>query len=57
MKNLTRKIVVFFTAIFLSISIGSVSFADGHGKKILFSIKGPGSVSYTHLTLPTKRIV
>ena len=55
MKNLTRKIVVFFTAIFLSISLGSVSFADGHGKKILFSIKGPGSgtVSYTHLTLPT----
>ena len=43
MKNLTRKIVVFFTAIFLSISLGSVSFADGHGKKILFSIKGPGS--------------
>ncbi len=43
MKNLTRKIVVFFTAIFLSISVGSVSFADGHGKKILFSIKGPGS--------------
>ena len=43
MKNLIRKIVVFFTAIFLSISIGSVSFADGHGKKILFSIKGPGS--------------
>ena len=42
MKNLTRKIVVFITAIFLSISIGSVSFADGHGKKILFSIKGPG---------------
>ena len=43
MKNLTKKIVVFFTAIFLSISLGSVSFADGHGKKILFSIKGPGS--------------
>ena len=43
MNNLTKKIVVFFTAIFLSISLGSVSFADGHGKKILFSIKGPGS--------------
>ena len=43
MKILTKKIVVFFTAIFLSISLGSVSFADGHGKKILFSIKGPGS--------------
>ena len=43
MKNLTKKIVVLFTAIFLSISLGSVSFADGHGKKILFSIKGPGS--------------
>ena len=49
MKNLTRKIVVFFTAIFLSISIGSVSFADGHGKKILFSIKGPGSGRETAL--------
>ena len=43
MKNLTKKIVVLFTAVFLSISLGSVSFADGHGKKILFSIKGPGS--------------
>ena len=43
MKNLTKKIVVLFTAIFLSISLGSASFADGHGKKILFSIKGPGS--------------
>jgi len=43
MRNLTRKIVVFFTAIFLSLSIASVSFADGHGKKILLSIKGPGS--------------
>jgi hypothetical protein len=35
MKNFTKKIVVFFTAIFLSISLGSVSFADGHGKKNL----------------------
>jgi len=43
MKNLTNKIVAFLTAIFLTMSIGSVSFADGHGKKILFSIKGPGS--------------
>jgi ribose transport system substrate-binding protein len=43
MKILTKKIVVFFTAIFLSISLGSVSFADGHGQKILFSIQGPGS--------------
>ena len=39
MKNLTRKIVVFFTAIFLSISIGSASFADGHGKKFYSVLK------------------
>ena len=43
MRELNRKIVVFISAIFLLISMGSVSFADGHGKKILFSIKGPGS--------------
>ena len=43
MRELNRKIVVFLSAIFLLISMGSVSFADGHVKKILFSIKGPGS--------------
>ena len=43
MRELSRKIVVLFSAIFLSISMISVSFADGHVKKILFSIKGPGS--------------
>ena len=43
MRELNRKIVVFISAIFLLISMGSVSFAAGHGKKILFSIKGPGS--------------
>ena len=43
MRELNRKIVVFISAIFLLISMGSVSFADGQGKKILFSIKGPGS--------------
>ena len=43
MRELNKKIVVFLSAIFLLISMGSVSFADGHGKKILFSIKGPGS--------------
>ena len=43
MRELNRKIVVFISAIFLLISMGSVSFADGHGNKILFSIKGPGS--------------
>ena len=39
MRELNRKIVVFISAIFLLISMGSASFADGHGKKILFSIK------------------
>ena len=43
MRELNKKIVVFLSAIFLLISMGSVSFADGLGKKILFSIKGPGS--------------
>ena len=43
MRELNRKIVVFVSAIFLLISMGSVSFAAGHGKKILFSITGPGS--------------
>ena len=43
MRELNKKIVVFVSAIFLLISMGSVSFADGHEKKILFSIKGPGS--------------
>ena len=43
MRDIKRKIVVFFSAIFLLVSMGSASFADGHGKKILFSIKGPGS--------------
>ena len=43
MRELNRKIVVFVSAIFLLISMGSVSFADGLGKKILFSIIGPGS--------------
>ena len=42
MRELSRKIVVLVSAIFLSISMISASFADGH-KKILFSIKGPGS--------------
>ena len=42
MRELSRKIVVLVSAIFLSISMISASFADGHGKKILFSIKGPG---------------
>ena len=49
MRELNRKIVVFISAIFLLISMGSVSFADGHGKKILFSIKGPGSGRETAL--------
>ena len=43
MKKLSRKIVVLVSAIFLSLNMISASFADGHGKKILFSIKGPGS--------------
>ena len=42
MRELSRKIVVLVSAIFLSISMISASYADGH-KKILFSIKGPGS--------------
>ena len=59
--NIIKKIGVFFTSLFLVLSITATSsFADGHAKTILFSIKGPGSgnafwaVSYTHLTLPTK---
>ena len=43
MRELMRKVVVFFSTIFLLTTMASVSFADGHGKKILFSIKGPGS--------------
>ena len=43
MRDLKTKIVVFFTAICLLISMSAASFADGHAKKILFSIKGPGS--------------
>ena len=43
MRELSRKIVVLVSAIFLSLNMISASFADGHGKKILFSIKGPGS--------------
>ena len=43
MRDIKRKIVVFFSAVFLLLSMGSASFGDGHGKKILFSIKGPGS--------------
>ena len=42
MRELSRIIVVLVSAIFLSISMISASYADGH-KKILFSIKGPGS--------------
>ena len=48
MRELSRKIVVLVSAIFLSISMISASFADGHGKKILFSIKGPG-LSLIHI--------
>ena len=50
MRDIKRKIVVFFSAVFLLLSMGSASFADGHGKKILFSIKGPGSgLSLIHI--------
>ena len=41
--NIVKKIVVVVTSLFLVLSITTSSFADGHVKKILFSIKGPGS--------------
>ena len=42
--NIIKKIGVFFTSLFLVLSITTTSsFADGHAKTILFSIKGPGS--------------
>ena len=42
--NIMKKIGVFLTSLFLVLSITVAnSFADGHGKTILFSIKGPGS--------------
>ena len=42
--NIIKKIGVFFTSLFLVLSITATSsFADGHAKTILFSIKGPGS--------------
>ena len=42
--NIMKKIGVFITSLFLVLSISATSsFADGHGKTILFSIKGPGS--------------
>ena len=42
--NIIKKIGVFVTSLFLVLSITVAnSFADGHGKTILFSIKGPGS--------------
>ena len=41
---------------------GAVNMAECYGKitgepGIAFVTRGPGAVSYTHLTLPTKRIV
>ena len=41
--NIVKKIGVLITSLFLFLSITTSSFADGHVKKILFSIKGPGS--------------
>ena len=41
--NIVKKISVVITSLFLVLSITTSSFADGHAKKILFSIKGPGS--------------
>ena len=42
--NIMKKIGVFITSLFLVLSITVAnSFADGHAKTILFSIKGPGS--------------
>ena len=41
--NIIKKIGVLVTSLFLVLSITTSSFADGHAKKILFSIKGPGS--------------
>ena len=42
--NIIKRIGVFFTSLFLVLSITATSsFADGHAKTILFSIKGPGS--------------
>ena len=40
MKNLTKIISVIITSVFLLASFSTGAFA---GKKILFSIKGPGS--------------
>ena len=33
------------------------TFVTGHGRILPRKPRGPGPVSYTHLTLPTKRIV
>ena len=41
--KIIKKVGVLITSLFLVLSITTSSFADGHGKKILFSIKGPGS--------------
>ena len=42
--NIMKKIGVFITSLFLVLSISATSsFADGHAKTILFSIKGLGS--------------
>ena len=41
--NIVKKLGVLITSLFLVLSITTSSFADGHAKKILFSIKGPGS--------------
>ncbi len=50
--NIMKKIGVFLTSLFLVLSITVAnSFADGHGKTILFSIKGPGSEMLSGLLL------
>jgi hypothetical protein len=41
--NIVKKIGVVIISLFLVLNITTLSFADGHAKKILFSIKGPGS--------------
>ena len=39
MRELMRKVVVFFSTIFLLTTMASVSFADGHGKKSYLASK------------------
>ena len=51
-KELCRKIILIFLG---TVGIAFLVFMSDNGKKLLQDEHGP--VSYTHLTLPTKRIV